>query len=59
MTARSRNLLPVLALVGGCTLGPDYERPELAVPESYVQPVQEGESFANMPWWELLSLIHI
>ena len=53
MMVRSRFLLPVLAFVGGCTLGPDYERPELAVPESYVQPVQEGESLANMPWWEL------
>ena len=53
MRARSRFLLPIVAFLGGCTLGPDYERPELAVPESYVQPVQEGESFANMPWWEL------
>jgi hypothetical protein len=53
MMHRGRFLLPVVALLGGCTLGPDYERPELAVPESYVQPVQEGESFANMPWWDL------
>jgi multidrug efflux system outer membrane protein len=48
-----RPLVPALVLLGGCTLGPDYERPELAVPESYVQPVQEGESFANLPWWDL------
>ena len=45
-------LLFALAL-GGCTLGPDYERPELETPASYVQPIDEGESFANTPWWEL------
>ena len=41
------------ALLGGCAMGPDYERPELPVPESYVQPVDTGENFANLPWWEL------
>ncbi len=53
MAAR-RFLVPaVLVLLGGCAAGPDYERPELDVPESYVQPVEQGESFANTPWWEL------
>ena len=42
-----------LALLGGCAMGPDYERPELPVPEIYVQPVDAGENFANLPWWEL------
>jgi outer membrane protein, multidrug efflux system len=46
-------LLLVVAALGGCTLGPDYERPELDTPASYIQPVQEGASFANTPWWEL------
>ncbi len=40
-------------LIGGCALGPDYERPELELPAAYVQPIDEGESFANLPWWEL------
>ena len=40
-------------MLGGCAAGPDYERPELEVPEKYIQPVQQGESFANTPWWEL------
>ena len=49
-----RYLLPaLLILLGGCAAGPDYERPELDVPESYLQPVEQGESFANTPWWEL------
>jgi multidrug efflux system outer membrane protein len=53
MPAR-RFLVPVLlTLLGGCAVGPDYERPELEVPESYLQPVEQGENFANTPWWEL------
>jgi len=49
-----RFVAPALLLVlGACAAGPDYERPELEVPENYIQPVQQGESFANTPWWEL------
>ena len=49
-----RFVVPALLLaLGGCAAGPDYERPELEVPEKYIQPVQQGESFANSPWWEL------
>ena len=43
----------LLVALGGCAVGPDYERPELDVPETYLQPVEQGESFANTPWWEL------
>jgi multidrug efflux system outer membrane protein len=50
---RLPGIVVLLLAVGGCTLGPDYERPELDVPETYIQPVGQGESFANMPWWEL------
>ena len=51
---RYRFALPALLLaLGGCAAGPDYERPELEVPETYLQPVEQGESFANTPWWEL------
>lgn len=46
-------LLVATLMLGGCTLGPDYERPELNTPASFLQPVQEGESFANTAWWEL------
>jgi multidrug efflux system outer membrane protein len=44
----------LVILLSGCAMGPDYERPEIDTPVSYIQPVQEGESFANMPWWDLL-----
>jgi len=43
----------VLVVISGCAAGPDYERPNLDVPENYLQPVQEGENFANLPWWDL------
>jgi multidrug efflux system outer membrane protein len=37
----------------GCALTPDYERPELGLPEGWQEPSPPGESFANLPWWEL------
>ncbi|MGD8977090.1 MAG: TolC family protein, partial [Gammaproteobacteria bacterium] len=46
-------VMSAAALAGGCTLGPDYERPDLDVPVEYVEPVPSGESLANMAWWDL------
>ena len=43
----------LMLVAAGCTLGPDYERPELDVPASYIQPVDQGEIFANTAWWDL------
>jgi multidrug efflux system outer membrane protein len=40
-------------LVAGCALTPDYERPDLDVPEGYVEPTAAGESIANLEWWAL------
>jgi multidrug efflux system outer membrane protein len=37
----------------GCALTPDYERPELDLPETYLQPAPPGESIANLTWWDL------
>lgn len=56
MSARRRRLtalLPLL-LLGGCTLGPDYQRPEVPVPEGW-RDVDEArqESLADMSWWDL------
>jgi multidrug efflux system outer membrane protein len=50
---RHCSTLVALLMLGGCAAGPDYERPELEVPENYIQPVEQGEAFANVPWWEL------
>ena len=43
-------LLPLLV---SCALTPDYERPQLDVPEQFVAPVSGGASVANLDWWEL------
>ena len=57
MRAKSGLLATAAVLLGGCMLGPDYERPELELPASFVQPVEEGASFANTPWWELFDAL--
>jgi multidrug efflux system outer membrane protein len=46
-------LLLLPSLLTACMLGPDYQRPELDVPPNYRQAVEQGENFANVPWWEL------
>jgi len=43
----------VVALVAGCAMGPDYERPETPMPESFEQAGDSGPSIANLKWWEL------
>jgi multidrug efflux system outer membrane protein len=42
-----------IVLVAGCAIGPDYEEPEVPVPEVYREPVESGASIANLRWWEL------
>jgi multidrug efflux system outer membrane protein len=39
--------------LAGCKLGPDYERPEIVLPEDYRLTLAEGASFANLDWWQL------
>lgn len=47
-------LLTVLApFLVSCMLTPDYERPELPVPEEYIAATPSGETVANLDWWEL------
>jgi multidrug efflux system outer membrane protein len=48
-------LLATAVFVTSCALGPNYRRPEIAVPEEHrgqVGPV-EAESLADLPWWEV------
>lgn len=42
--------------LASCAVGPDYSRPNLSPPASFrMAGVEaEAESFANLPWWELL-----
>ena len=46
-------LLGILSLLSACALGPDYEQPQVPVPETYREPAVAGPSFANLDWWEL------
>lgn len=52
-----RTMLVMLAsatLASGCAVGPDYSRPELALPPQWrALEVHEAQAFANAPWWEL------
>ena len=42
-------------LLGGCALTPDYERPDLDVPEEYRESTPSGESIANLDWWAVFA----
>lgn len=46
-------LLPSLMLAS-CAMGPDYFRPSIDTGEKFRMTQAEGQSIANLPWWELL-----
>ena len=35
-----------------CTLGPDYTRPDLDVPDEFIETDNDKNAFANLEWWE-------
>ncbi|WP_169928707.1 efflux transporter outer membrane subunit [Labilithrix luteola] len=42
------------AVVTGCAVGPNYERPKLTAPSSYrFQTGTTAESLADLPWWKV------
>lgn len=52
-------LLVIMMIVVGsvltsCKMGPDYTRPETPKSDSWRMTAATAESFANLPWWELL-----
>ena len=59
MTPRQISLLCAAGcLVAGCMVGPDYKRPELAVPPVYrgtdaQPPVAAVETFGDLKWWNV------
>jgi len=50
----SKLMLLLALLLTACAMGPDYTRPGISAPESFRMAAKEGESIANLPWWELL-----
>lgn len=52
-----RSLAGILffAVLGAsCAMGPDYTRPDIDTADTFRMSETEGESIANLPWWELL-----
>jgi len=51
----TRLLLPaalqIAALLAGCAVGPDYKRPDLAVPGAYRTEIRDAADTANTEWW--------
>jgi multidrug efflux system outer membrane protein len=43
----------VAIVMAGCKLTPDYERPELDPPPTWLASAADGESIANLEWWEI------
>ena len=37
-----------------CAMGPDYSGPHIDTAEKFRMAETEGQSIANLPWWELL-----
>ncbi len=50
---RSLLMMTSTIIVASCAMGPDYERPQVPVPENYLATAVPGASFANLEWWEL------
>jgi multidrug efflux system outer membrane protein len=41
-------------LLASCAMGPDYVRPHIETSDKFRMAETEGQSIANLPWWELL-----
>ncbi len=50
---RGSSVLPIM-LIAGCAMGPDYLRPQIETAERFRISHAEGQSIANLRWWELL-----
>ncbi len=60
----TRGIAPLVLLLGGCNLGPDYQRPEVEMPVEFrATPATEAAAWPSEDWWrgfkshELNSLI--
>lgn len=45
--------IAVVLMLSACAMGPDYEKPEVPVPDAFQEPTIPGASIANLKWWEL------
>jgi multidrug efflux system outer membrane protein len=51
MSARSAAL--ACALLAGCAVGPDYERPAMKLPQAFTEPNVGGAAAVRADWWKL------
>ena len=51
MSRRAAALAASLALAG-CTVGPDYQRPEIESPPAWRISYEQAAEAANARWWE-------
>ena len=53
--AKRQGLIVVVltGLIAGCTVGPDYKRPDIAVPPAWRTAVGTSSSLAGLGWWQL------
>jgi multidrug efflux system outer membrane protein len=49
---RSIVIVMTIFLLGGCAIGPDYRRPEIASPPAWQVDMQTAKDTANTLWWE-------
>jgi outer membrane protein, multidrug efflux system len=57
MNYRAICVLIAAVWMAGCTLGPNYHRPAVQIPQNFRAPsplpAPEAESFADLKWWEV------
>jgi multidrug efflux system outer membrane protein len=46
-------VLLVVGGLGGCTVGPNYKRPDVVVPAAWRHDPEQHASIANLGWWQL------
>jgi multidrug efflux system outer membrane protein len=53
--SRRALVLPLLLLLPGCAVGPNYKRPPVAAPTVFRGPTETAQqaSFADLPWWDI------
>ena len=48
---RALSIIVLASLVAACSVGPDYERPEIETPDAWQYSFEEMADVANTAWW--------
>ena len=46
------SLLVLMAILGGCAVGPDYQRPDVPMPDAWRIEYGEANDLVNARWWQ-------